>query len=156
MKNLFRKYKEPIIFYGVMSLLMAVSVISLFAAARGSGSYTTYGVGNNDDKLYLPAAREDPGWGTDLSTNSLNKNSILISSAIRDLEILAGNTNYAQIRESRQSGLATVNLASGTYDFLRVTSNVYVSSGNLTNPTYAFQLSTGTGWYLFQSNVVAF
>lgn len=89
-------------------VIFSLSVLGIasyiYAAARGSGSYTPRSIGSPAEQLYLVISREDPGYLTDLSTNSVDRNFIIISSAVYRLETLAGNTNYIQLRVTLQSG----------------------------------------------------
>ena len=89
------KNRSIFIFFSILT-----SIGLTWAATRGSGSYVTLG---NGDRIYLPTAQENPGWLTDLSTNSINLDLIAISSAIYNLQLLAGNTNYIQNRNTLQT-----------------------------------------------------
>ena len=106
---------------GVILVITGLPFLSmiLYAAARGSGTNTGRSIGSPAQQVYLPATREEPstegGSPFTHSTNSVNSNFTIISSAIYNLEVLAGNTNYIQLRNTLQSG-ATFYVSSGTID----------------------------------------
>ena len=106
---------------GVILAIIGLPFLSLilYAAARGSGTNTGRSIGSPAQQVYLPATREEPstegGSPFTHSTNSINSNFTIISSAIYNLENLAGNTNYIQLRGTLQTG-ATFYVSSGTID----------------------------------------
>lgn len=108
----------------IKSLIVSLPFIiylsyAAYSAARGSGA-STRDIGPTNDTLYLPAAEEDRGWGVS-STDSINNNFIIISSAIYDLETTPGNTNYIQLRTTLQPG-STFFVSSATIQ------NLFISS----------------------------
>src|SRR3990167_8447320 len=125
---------EGVIYWGIaISFILSVFCAVVWGADRGSGP-STQCVGSPCDQLYLPVAREEPGWLTG-STDSINNNFIVISSAINRIEVLGGNTNYVLItstgnfiqdRNTLQSG-STFYVSSGA-----VSTQFIVGGGTLT------------------------
>ena len=141
-----------------MFALTALLPVNSNAAARGSGSYTTLPIGSAPQRLYLVATREEPGWLTDASTNSINQNFVLISSAVYRLETIGGNTNYILLQATLQSG-AVFFVSSGTAN-LSLNAPEIIASASMTAtqiraPPYRFQ-AIGDGLVITSAAAVLF
>lgn len=139
-----------LIYVTIFTCLLFFYSLYSWGAARGSGNSTVYSIGPTNDQLYLVAAREEPGYMTG-STDSINQNFVIISSAIYDLESLAGNTNYVLIAVSPSLQSGSFYVSSGSIDgqslLARTSGNVGISTSN---PNA--RLVIGPGHFLINSS----
>jgi len=142
--------KEPfnaaVLFFCLALVWVLFFMVSVaFSAPRGSGSYTTEGIGPNSEHLYLVITKEEAGYLTDTSTNSVNKNAVIISSAISRIELQASNTNYMELSGSTQTKQGGLNVQ-GTLGFnvLQGNATSYIQNSNSLQSSSVFYVSSAS------------